>query len=47
MSNETTYGVLGEFKDATDEERTITLCNSGVVAADARTLFDACPVCSS
>ncbi|MBR9840656.1 MAG: bifunctional UDP-N-acetylglucosamine diphosphorylase/glucosamine-1-phosphate N-acetyltransferase GlmU [Rhodobacteraceae bacterium] len=28
-----------EFKDATDEERAITLCNSGVVAADARTLF--------
>lgn len=24
-----------EFKDATDEERTITLCNSGVIAADA------------
>ena len=29
-----------EFKDATDEERAITLCNSGVIAADARTLFD-------
>ena len=29
-----------EFKDATDEERAITLCNSGVVAADAKTLFD-------
>ncbi|MBT55873.1 MAG: bifunctional N-acetylglucosamine-1-phosphate uridyltransferase/glucosamine-1-phosphate acetyltransferase [Mameliella sp.] len=24
-----------EFKDATDEERAITLCNSGVIAADA------------
>lgn len=29
-----------EFKDATDEERQITLCNSGVVAADAKVLFD-------
>ena len=28
-----------EFKDATDAERAITLCNSGVVAADAQTLF--------
>ena len=29
-----------EFKDATDEERRITLCNSGVVCADTKTLFD-------
>ncbi|MCK0094938.1 bifunctional UDP-N-acetylglucosamine diphosphorylase/glucosamine-1-phosphate N-acetyltransferase GlmU [Yoonia sp. F2084L] len=29
-----------EFKDATDEERRVTLCNSGVVAADSATLFD-------
>ncbi len=29
-----------EFKDATDEERAITLCNSGVICADAKTLFD-------
>lgn len=29
-----------EFKDASDEERTITLCNSGVIAASADTLFD-------
>ncbi len=29
-----------EFKDATDEERAVTLCNSGVVAADASRLFD-------
>ena len=29
-----------EFKDATDEERAITLCNSGVLMADAATLFD-------
>jgi len=29
-----------EFKDATDAERAVTLCNSGVVMADARALFD-------
>lgn len=29
-----------EFKDATEEERAISLCNSGVVAADAQVLFD-------
>ncbi|MFU8864965.1 MAG: bifunctional UDP-N-acetylglucosamine diphosphorylase/glucosamine-1-phosphate N-acetyltransferase GlmU [Rhodobacterales bacterium] len=29
-----------EFKDATDEERTITLCNSGIVIADKAVLFD-------
>ena len=29
-----------EFKDATPEERAITLCNSGVLCADAETLFD-------
>ncbi|GGE46592.1 bifunctional UDP-N-acetylglucosamine diphosphorylase/glucosamine-1-phosphate N-acetyltransferase GlmU [Actibacterium pelagium] len=29
-----------EFKDATDAERKITFCNSGVLAADAKTLFD-------
>ena len=29
-----------EFKDATEEERRITLCNSGVVAANADVLFD-------
>ena len=28
-----------EFKDATDEERAITLCNSGVLMADARALL--------
>jgi len=28
-----------EFKDATDQERAITLCNSGVIMADAKTLF--------
>lgn len=29
-----------EFKDATEQERALTLCNSGVIAADAATLFD-------
>ena len=29
-----------EFKDASPEERAITLCNSGVICADARTMFD-------
>lgn len=29
-----------EFKDATDQERAVTLCNSGVIAANSRTLFD-------
>ena len=29
-----------EFKDASDEERAITLCNSGVIMANAKTLFE-------
>ena len=29
-----------EFKDATDEERAVTLCNSGVIMANADALFD-------
>lgn len=29
-----------EFKDASDAERAITLCNSGVICADRATLFD-------
>jgi bifunctional UDP-N-acetylglucosamine pyrophosphorylase / glucosamine-1-phosphate N-acetyltransferase len=29
-----------EFKDANADERAVTLCNSGVVAADCATLFD-------
>ncbi len=36
-------GVLGkivEFKDATEEERAVTLCNSGVMACDAGLLFE-------
>lgn len=31
---------ITEYKDATDEERAITLCNSGVVCADTQVLFD-------
>lgn len=30
---------IREYKDASPEERAITLCNSGVICADARTLF--------
>ena len=30
---------IREFQDASDEERRITLCNSGVICADAQTLF--------
>lgn len=30
---------IREFKDATPEERSLTLCNSGVVCAEARSLF--------
>ncbi|WP_394177348.1 bifunctional UDP-N-acetylglucosamine diphosphorylase/glucosamine-1-phosphate N-acetyltransferase GlmU [Yoonia maritima] len=29
-----------EFRDATDDERKVTLCNSGVIAANANMLFD-------
>lgn len=29
-----------EYKDATDEERKITLCNSGVICANSKMLFD-------
>ena len=29
-----------EFKDATDEERSITLCNSGVICANTAVIFD-------
>lgn len=29
-----------EFKDATDAEKAITLCNSGVMCFDGRTMFD-------
>ncbi len=30
---------IREFKEATDAERAVTLCNSGVICADAKTLF--------
>lgn len=30
---------IREFKDASDEERRITLCNSGVICAEGKTLF--------
>lgn len=29
-----------EFKDASDKERAVSLCNSGVIAADSTTLFE-------
>ncbi|MEB8385966.1 bifunctional UDP-N-acetylglucosamine diphosphorylase/glucosamine-1-phosphate N-acetyltransferase GlmU [Rhodobacteraceae bacterium KMM 6894] len=29
-----------EFKDATDEQKSVTFCNSGVICADSATLFD-------
>ncbi|MEO5613729.1 MAG: DapH/DapD/GlmU-related protein, partial [Cypionkella sp.] len=29
-----------EYQEATDEERSITLCNSGVICASAKTMFD-------
>ncbi len=39
MDGETLVRIV-EFNDATDDERAITLCNSGVVMADASVLFD-------
>ncbi|MFP7673340.1 bifunctional UDP-N-acetylglucosamine diphosphorylase/glucosamine-1-phosphate N-acetyltransferase GlmU [Marivita sp. S0852] len=36
----TTLSRIVEFKDASPEERAITLCNSGVICADASHLFD-------
>ena len=38
MAGETLERIV-EFKDATEAERAITLCNSGVMAADCATLF--------
>jgi bifunctional UDP-N-acetylglucosamine pyrophosphorylase/glucosamine-1-phosphate N-acetyltransferase len=29
-----------EFKDATDEEKNIKLCNSGIMCFDGKTMFD-------
>jgi bifunctional UDP-N-acetylglucosamine pyrophosphorylase/glucosamine-1-phosphate N-acetyltransferase len=31
---------IAEFKDASDEERAVTLCNSGVICASSEMLFD-------
>ncbi len=39
MQGETLERIV-EFKDASDEERALTFCNSGVIAADSATLFD-------
>jgi len=39
LTDGNTLLAIREFKDATDEERAITLCNSGVICADAKTLF--------
>ncbi|MEC3863200.1 bifunctional UDP-N-acetylglucosamine diphosphorylase/glucosamine-1-phosphate N-acetyltransferase GlmU [Mesobacterium sp. TK19101] len=39
MAGETLEKIV-EFKDASDQERAITLCNSGVVSADAQVLFN-------
>ena len=39
LIDENTLLAIREFKDASDEERAITLCNSGVICADAKTLF--------
>jgi bifunctional UDP-N-acetylglucosamine pyrophosphorylase/glucosamine-1-phosphate N-acetyltransferase len=38
--NGTKLESIVEFKDASDAEREITLCNSGVLCADAEVLFD-------
>ncbi|MGR3435108.1 MAG: bifunctional UDP-N-acetylglucosamine diphosphorylase/glucosamine-1-phosphate N-acetyltransferase GlmU, partial [Shimia sp.] len=38
MAGETLDRIV-EYKDATEAERAITLCNSGVIAADCKTLF--------
>ncbi|MGR3452994.1 bifunctional UDP-N-acetylglucosamine diphosphorylase/glucosamine-1-phosphate N-acetyltransferase GlmU [Pseudooceanicola sp.] len=39
MQGETLERIV-EYVDATDEERAVTLCNSGVLCADSATLFD-------
>ncbi|WP_416881837.1 bifunctional UDP-N-acetylglucosamine diphosphorylase/glucosamine-1-phosphate N-acetyltransferase GlmU [Marivita sp.] len=36
----TSLSRIVEFKDASDEERAVTLCNSGVICADAATLLE-------
>ncbi|NDK35239.1 bifunctional UDP-N-acetylglucosamine diphosphorylase/glucosamine-1-phosphate N-acetyltransferase GlmU [Rhodovulum sulfidophilum] len=39
MAGETLDRIV-EYNDATEDERALTLCNSGVIAADCGTLFD-------
>jgi len=39
MNGDKLTGIV-EFKDATDQQRAITLCNSGVILADSAKLFD-------
>jgi bifunctional UDP-N-acetylglucosamine pyrophosphorylase/glucosamine-1-phosphate N-acetyltransferase len=38
--DEDSLSKIVEFKDASDKERAITLCNSGVICANSRVLFD-------
>lgn len=40
MDDDGTLKKIVEFKDATAEEKAITLCNGGIVAADGAKLFD-------
>ena len=40
VMQEDSLDAIVEYKDATDAQRSITLCNSGVMMADAATLFD-------
>lgn len=39
VMNEGALDRIVEFKDASDQEKAITFCNSGVIAADSETLF--------
>jgi bifunctional UDP-N-acetylglucosamine pyrophosphorylase/glucosamine-1-phosphate N-acetyltransferase len=39
MDEDGTLKKIAEFKDATDEEKNITLCNGGIVCADGAQLF--------
>jgi bifunctional UDP-N-acetylglucosamine pyrophosphorylase/glucosamine-1-phosphate N-acetyltransferase len=40
IMDSTSLSRIVEFKDASDEERAVTLCNSGVICADAATLLE-------
>ncbi|MCC6863344.1 MAG: bifunctional UDP-N-acetylglucosamine diphosphorylase/glucosamine-1-phosphate N-acetyltransferase GlmU [Rhodobacteraceae bacterium] len=42
IAKDDTLERIVEYKDANQEERAITLCNSGVICADAATLFHLC-----